>query len=103
MERDGVVEEELRGVFEILRECIGREILKERVRGVGKQKGNVVGQGFWEDGGENGEGIVGTDCNARNGPIDKNKNGADGVDVILDLRLNTLFVELVLLKVASIS
>ena len=51
MERDGVVEEELRGVFEILRECIGREILTERVRGVGKQKGNVVGQGFGEDGG----------------------------------------------------
>ena len=51
LERDGVVEEELRSVFESLGECISREILKERVRGVGKQKGNVVGQGFGEDGG----------------------------------------------------
>ena len=46
---------------------------------------------------------MGTDCNAGNGPIDKNKNGVDGVDVIFDLRLNALFVELVLLKAASVS
>ena len=51
VERDGVVEEELRSVFETLRECVGREILKERVRGVGKEEGNFVGQGFGEDGG----------------------------------------------------
>ena len=51
VERDGVVEEELRSVFESLWECISREILKERVRGVGKQEGNFVGQGFGEDSG----------------------------------------------------
>ena len=45
---------------------------------------------------------MGTDCNARNGPIDKDKNGIDGVNVILDMRLNALFVELVLLKAASV-
>ena len=50
MERDGVVEEELRGVSETLWERVAREILKERVRGIGKQKGNFVGQGFGEDG-----------------------------------------------------
>ena len=50
MERDGVVDEELRGVSETLWECIGREILKEQVRGVGEEDGNVVGQGFREDG-----------------------------------------------------
>ena len=44
-----------------------------------------------------------TDCNARNGTIDKNKNGIDGVNVILDLRLNTLLVQLVLLEAASVS
>ena len=46
---------------------------------------------------------MGTDCNTWNGPIDKNKNGIDGVNVILDLPLSALFVELVLLKAASIS
>ena len=45
---------------------------------------------------------MGTDCNVRNGPIDKNKNGIDGVDVILDLHFNALFVELVLLKPAGV-
>ena len=50
VERDGVVEEELRGVPETLWECIAREILKEQVRGVGEEDGNVVGQGFGEDG-----------------------------------------------------
>ena len=41
---------------------------------------------------------MGTDCNAWNGTVDKNKDGIDGVDVILDLRLNAVFVELVLLE-----
>ena len=50
LERDGVVEEKLRSVFETLCECIAREILKEQVRGIGKQEGSVVGQGFGEDG-----------------------------------------------------
>ena len=49
-ERDGAVEAELRSVFETLWECIGRENLKERIRGAGSQEGNVVGPGFWEDG-----------------------------------------------------
>ena len=44
---------------------------------------------------------MGTDCNARNGPIGKNKNGTDRLDMILDLRLNPLPVQLVLLEAAS--
>ena len=46
---------------------------------------------------------MGTDSNARNSPIDKDKNGIDGVNVILDLRFNTLLVQLVLLEAASVS
>ena len=46
---------------------------------------------------------MGTNCNAWDGPIDKDKNGIDGVNVILDLRLNTLLVQLVLLEAASVS
>ena len=45
---------------------------------------------------------MGTDCNAWNGTVDKNKHGIDGVDVILDLRLNAVFVELVLLEPAGV-
>ena len=50
VERDGFIQEELRSIVETFWECIGRENLKERVRGVGKQEGNLVGQGFGEDG-----------------------------------------------------
>ena len=46
---------------------------------------------------------MGTDSNARNGPINKDKNAIDGVNVILDLPLNALFVEPALLKAASVS
>ena len=46
---------------------------------------------------------MGTNCNARNGSIGKDKNGIDGVNVILDLRLYTLLVQLVLLEAASVS
>ena len=46
---------------------------------------------------------MGTDCNAWDGPIDKDKNGIDGVNVILELHLNTLLVLLVLLEAASMS
>ena len=41
----------MRSVFETFWEIIPREILEKRVRDVGKQEGNVVGQVFREDGG----------------------------------------------------
>lgn len=50
VERDGVVKEELRSISKTLWKSISREILKEQVRGVGKQEGSFVGQGFGEDG-----------------------------------------------------
>ena len=45
---------------------------------------------------------MGSGCNTRNGPIDKDKNGIDRANVILDLRLNALLVELVLLEAAGV-
>ena len=50
LEREGVVEEELRSVLETFWERIGREVLEEQIRGVGKQEGNIVGEGFGKDG-----------------------------------------------------
>jgi len=51
LERDGVAEEEPRGVLVTFWECITREILKERIRGIGKQEGNVLGRGERGEGG----------------------------------------------------
>ena len=51
LERNGVVEEELRSVFETLWEIIPREVSEELTRSVGKQEGNTLGPGSREDGG----------------------------------------------------
>ncbi len=51
LERDGVVEQEMRNVFETLGKGTPREVSEERIRGVGKQEGNTVGPGCTEDGG----------------------------------------------------
>ena len=102
LERNGVVEEELRSVLESLRENIFGEITEECIRGVGKQEANVLGWGFREDGGESGEGIVGTDIDARDGAIRNNENSSDRIDVLLDLSCNTLRLESVLLMITSV-
>jgi hypothetical protein len=101
LERDGVVEEEVRSVLENVWEHIPGEVLVQGGRGVGEQKGNVR-RGSREDSGESGKGIVGTDCNTRDGAIGKNENSIDGVNVFPDLCLNTLPVELVSLKATSV-
>lgn len=51
LEGDGVVKEEPRSVLETFWEGITREILKERVRGIGEQEGNVLGRGSRGEGG----------------------------------------------------
>ena len=101
LERDGVVEKEPRGVFEPLWESIPGEILEERIRGVGKQEGNIFGSG-WEESGESGEGIVNTESDAGDGAIGKEKNGSGGISVALDLSCNTFPVECILLKTAGV-
>jgi hypothetical protein len=51
LERDGVVEEELRSVFETIRDCISGEVPMEGAQDIGEHEGNIMGQGLWEDGG----------------------------------------------------
>ncbi len=42
------------------------------------------------------------DSYARDGPIDKDENGSNGIDVLLDLSRNILLVKGVLLRTASV-
>ena len=101
LERDGVIEEELRSMFEDFRDVIAGKVLEQQFRDVGEEEGEFAGQGIEQGGRESGESIVGADSDARDGPIGEDKNGSDRVDVLLDLTRNTL-VELVLLDTASV-
>jgi hypothetical protein len=85
LERDGVVEVELRSPFEHLWDSILGEVPREGTQNVGKYEGNIVGQGFGEDGGQSGECIVGADSDAGDSAIGEDENGIDGVDVPLYL------------------
>jgi hypothetical protein len=102
LERDGVVEEELRSVFENIWESIPGEVPMEGLETLVNMKAMLLARGFGEDGGQSGECIVGADSDARDGAIGEDENGSDGVDVLLDLSRNALLVELVLLKTASV-
>ena len=51
LERNGVVEKELRSVFESIRDGVLGEVLVERARDIGVNEGNVVGRMLGEDGG----------------------------------------------------
>ena len=52
LQRDGVVDEELRSGFENIWESIPGEVAAKRVRDVGEEEGSVSGQGFGDDGGK---------------------------------------------------
>ena len=66
------------------------EVLVERPRDIGEQEGDFAGQGVGEDGGQCRECNVGANSDARDGPIDEDDNGSEGVDVFLDLSRNAL-------------
>jgi hypothetical protein len=102
MKRDGIVEEGLWSAFENIWEGILGEVRVERARNIGVYKGSIIGRGFRGDGGQSGECIVGADCDTRYRAIDEDENGSDGVNVLPDLGLNTLLVELVLLRISSV-
>ena len=102
MECDGIVEEELRSALEFARDRFQREVPMEGAQYIGEHKGDVVGQGFREHGGQGGESIVGADSEARDSAISEDENSSDGVDVILDLSRNIPLVELVLLQTVSV-
>ena len=103
LKRDWVVEEELGSAFENIRESLPREIPMEGACDIGEYKGNIVGEGFGEDGGQGGECIISTMSDARDGAIGEDENGSDRVDVLLNMSCNTLLVDLVLLNTTSIS
>jgi len=102
LERDGVVEGKLRRVPEHLRDTCRVEVPREKTRDVCEHEGNVVGQGSGEDGGQSGEYKAGADVDAWDGAIGKDKNGIDGVDMLLNPSNNILLVGLVLLNTASV-
>ena len=101
LERNGVIEEELRGVLETLRKNLSGEVKKEGVRGVGKQEANILVQGSRDDSGQSGKDIVG-DIDAWDGAIGKDEDGSNGIDMLLDLFCNSLLLECVLLRIASV-
>ena len=99
LEGDGVIEGELRRAVE---NAGDGEVLVERAGEVGEHEGNVVGEGLGEEGGEGGKGIAGADRHARDGAICEDEDSRDRIEVLLDLSDDTLVVELVLLKTASV-
>jgi len=50
LERDGVIEEEMRSPSETVREGIRREVPVEGAQDIGEHEGNVMGQGFRKEG-----------------------------------------------------
>ena len=102
LERDGVVNLELRHVFENCWDGVLAEVPRKGVRNISEHEGNVAGQWLWEDGGQSGQYVVYADGAARDGAIEEDENSIDRVDVVIDLSCNTLPVELVLLKTASV-
>ena len=102
LERNGVVEEALRGIFKRFWEILFGEVKKEWIRGVGKQEGNVLARRSRENGGQSGKGIIGSGVGARDGAIGKDENSSDGIDMLLDLSCNSLRLECVLLRIASV-
>ena len=102
LERNWVVEEEPRGVFENLWDSVHTEVEREACRGISEQEGKIVGQGFWEEGRQNRESVVCADSEAWDGTIGQDENGINSGNVFPNMRRNTLLVELVLLKTASI-
>jgi hypothetical protein len=52
LERNGVVEEELRNIFEYIWDGVHTKVPKEEARDLGKHEGSMIGQGFGEGGGE---------------------------------------------------
>jgi len=98
LERDRVVEVELRSAFEHPWDSTLGEVPREGTQYVGKNERNIVRQGFGEDGGQSGECIVGANSDARDSAIHENENDIDEVDVFPYFISNTPLVGLILLK-----
>ena len=102
LQRNGVVEEELRSVFESIRDGVRGEILVEGTRDIGEQEGNIIGRALGEDGGQSGECRVGPISDAWDSAIGEYEDGSDRVGFLLDLSRNTFLGGLVLRNTAII-
>ena len=103
LERDGVVEKELWGVFKHLWNSMLGEIQVYHARDIGEHESNVVGWGLGEDIRQNGKCTAGACSHPWHGAIGEDKNGTGELDVRLDLGLSPLVMELVLVKTACMS
>ena len=88
--------------MEFARDCFQGEVPVEGAQDIGEHKGDIMGQGFREHGGQGGQCIVSANGDTRDGTIGEDKNGSDRVYVLLDLGRNTPLVELVLLNTPSV-
>ena len=102
MERDGIVEDEVWGVFKKRWNSIPAEVPMKRTQDIGEHEGNVASQRSAEDGGQRRKCIVGANCDSGDGAVGKDKNRSDEIDVFFDLSRNTLLVQLILLKTAGV-
>ena len=102
MERNGVVEEELRGDFEHRWDGIPGEVAREAACDISEQEGNVVGHGTGEDSGQSGERVVHAGSDALDGAIGDDEDGTDKVEVLLNLGHDAFLVDLVFLKPTSV-
>ena len=102
LECNGVVEEKLGRFLERPWEGVLGKVPSEGTRDIGENEGNIVSEGFGEDGGQSRECIVSADSDTLHGAIGEDENGSDRVDVLLDLSRNTILVALVLLNTSSI-
>lgn len=97
LERDGVVNLELRSILENTRDSILTNIEAEGVPNIREQEGDVFGWGLGENGGQSGQCGANAAGIARDGAIGEYENRGDRVDMVLDLSCNALLVELVML------
>ena len=102
LERDGVVGKELWSVFKHLRDSVLWDIDVYRTQHIGEHKGDVIGWGLREDGGQNGKCMVGAGGDAWDGTIGEYEDSSDGIDVLLDLGCNSFLLELGLLKIMGV-
>ena len=68
-----------------------------------EHEGNVIGEGFGEDGGQSREYIIGANSHSWDSAIGEDENGSDCVDILLDLSDDALLVEFVLLNTTGVS
>jgi len=69
LERNWVVDEELRSIFENFWDSVLGDVQRAVRLGIGEHEGNVLSQGPREESGESGECVVHADSDTRDGAI----------------------------------